>query len=133
MTTITGTVADGFEPVRDAFQANFDRHGELGAGVAVYVDGELVVDLVGGVADEANGTSYGPDALQLVFSTTKGAAAVCANLLAQRGELDLEAPVMGGVDDLRWAGPREGFAVACGRIDAPRLAERAERLAERRR
>jgi len=92
MTTITGTVADGFEPVRDAFEANFDRHGELGAGVAVYVDGELVVDLVGGVADEG-GTPYGPDALQLVFSTTKGAAAMCAHLLAQRGQLDLDAPV----------------------------------------
>jgi len=93
MTTITGTVADGFEPVRDAFQANFDHHGELGAGVAVYVDGELVVDLVGGVSDEVNGTPYGPDALQLVFSTTKGAAAMCAHLLAQRGLLDLDAPV----------------------------------------
>jgi len=93
MTDITGTVADGFEPVRDAFRANFDDHGELGAGVAVYVDGELVVDLVGGVADDVNGTPYGPDALQLVFSTTKGAAAMCVHLLAQRGELDLEVPV----------------------------------------
>ncbi len=56
-----------------------------------------------------------------------------AELFRRLATLDLEAPVMGGVDDLRWAGPREGFAVACGRIDAPRLAERAERLAERRR
>ena len=93
MTTITGTVADGFEPVRDAFQANFDHHGELGAGVAVYVDGELVVDLVGGVADPVNATPYSSDALQVVFSTTKGAATMCAHLLAQRGKLDLEAPV----------------------------------------
>jgi len=93
MTTITGTVADGFEPVREAFQANFDQHGEIGAGVAVYVDGELVVDLVGGVAEDVNGTPYGPDALQVVFSTTKGAAAICAHLLAQRGLLDLDAPV----------------------------------------
>ena len=90
--TITGHVADGFEPVRDAFTANFESHGELGAGVAVYVDGELVVDLVGGVADEG-GAAYGPDALQLVFSTTKGAAAVCANLLVQRGLLDPDALV----------------------------------------
>jgi CubicO group peptidase (beta-lactamase class C family) len=89
--TISGHVADGFEPVRDAFAANFDSHGELGAGVAVYVEGELVVDLVGGVADEAS--PYGTDALQLVFSTTKGAAAVCANLLAQRGELDPDSLV----------------------------------------
>jgi CubicO group peptidase (beta-lactamase class C family) len=92
MTSITGTVADGFEPVRAAFEANFAQHGELGAAVAVYVDGEPVVDLVGGVAGEA-GEPYSDDALQLVFSTTKGAAAMCAHLLAQRGELDLDAPV----------------------------------------
>lgn len=93
MTMIRGTVADGFEPVRAAFEANFQHHGELGAGVAVYVDGELVVDLVGGLANAEEGTPYAHDTLQLVFSTTKGAAAMCAHLLAQRGELDLEAPV----------------------------------------
>lgn len=92
-TTITGTVADGFEPVREVFAANFRDHGEIGAGVAVYVDGELVVDLVGGTADPVNQTPYGTDALQLVFSTTKGAAAMCAHLLAQRGQLDLDALV----------------------------------------
>lgn len=89
--TISGHVADGFEPVRDAFAHNFESHGELGAGVAVYAGGELVVDLVGGTADatgDASATPYRTDALQLVFSTTKGAAAVCANLLVQRGELD---------------------------------------------
>lgn len=91
--TITGTVAEGFEPVHEAFAANFAEHGEIGAGVAIYVDGELVVDLVGGFADDVNQTPYGTDALQLVFSTTKGAAAVCAHLLAQRGQLDFEAPV----------------------------------------
>jgi CubicO group peptidase (beta-lactamase class C family) len=94
--TISGHVADGFEPVRDAFAANFETHGDLGAGVAVYVDGELVVDLVGGTADatgDASTTPYGSDALQLVFSTTKGAAAVCANVLVQRGELDPDALV----------------------------------------
>lgn len=93
MTDITGTVADGFEPVREAFETNFREHGEVGAGVAVYVDGELVVDLVGGVADDRTGRPYDRDSLQLVFSTTKGAAAICGHLLAQRGELDLDAPV----------------------------------------
>src|SRR3546814_17548790 len=91
--TISGHVAPGFGPVRDAFAANFESHGELGAGVAVYVGGELVVDLVGGVADPASGDPYGTAALQVVFSTTQGAAAVCANLLIQRGELDPEALV----------------------------------------
>src|SRR3546814_1886330 len=91
--TISGHVAPGFGPVRDAFAANFESHGELGAGVAVYVGGGLVVDLVGGVADPVSGDPYGTDALQVGFSTTKGAAAGCANLLIQRGELDREALV----------------------------------------
>lgn len=93
MTTVQGTVADGFEGVRDAFEANFTDHGDVGAGVAVYVDGECVVDLTGGVVDPVSGTTYGPDALQLVFSSTKGVAAICAHLLAQRGQLDFGAKV----------------------------------------
>jgi CubicO group peptidase (beta-lactamase class C family) len=90
---IDGFVADGFEAVRDAFAANFERHGEVGAGFALYVEGECVVDLTGGVTRPGGEEPYGRDHLQLVFSTTKGATALCAHLLAQRGELDLDAPV----------------------------------------
>lgn len=92
-TAVTGTVADGFEGVRHAFKANFTDHGDIGAGVAVYVDGECVVDLTGGVADQDTGRAYDADTLQLVFSTTKGIAAIAAHLLAQRGELDFDAKV----------------------------------------
>ncbi|HUW02493.1 MAG TPA: serine hydrolase domain-containing protein [Acidimicrobiales bacterium] len=93
MTEIHGTVADGFEPVRDAFEANFAEHGDVGAGFSLYVEGECVVDLTGGVADPATGRPYDDQTLQLVFSTTKGAAAICGHLLAQRGLLDFDAPV----------------------------------------
>lgn len=93
MTEIAGTVEPGFEGVADAFARNFAEHGEVGAATAVYVGGRKVVDLWGGVADREQGTPYVEDTLQLVFSTTKGATAACANLLAQRGELDLDAPV----------------------------------------
>jgi CubicO group peptidase (beta-lactamase class C family) len=86
VTEIGGCVASGFEPVRDAFARNFDRDGEIGAAVCVHVDGRPVVDLWGGTYDERS--------LQLVFSTTKGATALCAHLLAQRGLLDLDAPVV---------------------------------------
>ncbi len=55
MTEINGTVADGFEPVRDAFEANFAEHGDVGAGFSLYVEGECVVDLTGGIADPATG------------------------------------------------------------------------------
>jgi CubicO group peptidase (beta-lactamase class C family) len=90
---IGGTVAPGFEGVRAAFEANFAVNGEVGAGFSLVVDGRTVVDMWGGVADVATGEPYGEDTLQLVFSSTKGATAICANLLAQRGELDVTAPV----------------------------------------
>ena len=48
---VQGTVEDGFEPVRDAFAANFARRGERGAAVAVYRHGRKVVDLWGGAKD----------------------------------------------------------------------------------
>lgn len=93
MTEIGGAVEPGFEGVAEAFRANFAEHGEVGAAAAVYVGGRKVVDLWGGVADAEAGTPYTEDSLQLVFSTTKGATAACANLLAQRGQLDVDAPV----------------------------------------
>ena len=90
---ITGLVEPGFEAVRDAFARNFQEGQELGAAFCLHVEGRKVVDLCGGSFDADGTRPYGPDALQLVFSTTKGATAVCANLLAQRGLLDLDAPV----------------------------------------
>ena len=90
---IGGTVEPAFEGVRAAFAANFIEHGEVGAAFSLVVDGRTVVDLWGGVADAATGAPYTRDTLQLVFSSTKGATAICANLLAQRGELDVDAPV----------------------------------------
>ncbi|MEU0968605.1 serine hydrolase domain-containing protein [Streptomyces sp. NPDC005917] len=93
MTTINGEVAVGFEGVREAFAANFEQRGDVGAAVCVYRDGRPVVDLWGGVADPDTGREWERDTLQLVYSATKGATATMAHLLAQRGELDLDAPV----------------------------------------
>ena len=90
---VDGFVAPGFEGVRDAFARNFAEHGDVGAAVAVHLDGRKVIDLCGGVADRATGRPYDPATLQVVFSTTKGATAVCAHLLADRGLLDIDAPV----------------------------------------
>ena len=90
---IEGTVAPGFEGVRDAFARNFTEHGEVGAGFSLVHDGTTVVDLRGGVADVSTLSPYTDDTLQLVFSTTKGATAILASLLAQRGDLDVDAPV----------------------------------------
>lgn len=104
MAEIDGHVEPGFEAVRDAFVANFDREpdpmmamlgggGEVGAAVSVFHRGTKVVDLWGGLADRRDGRPYTEDTLQLVFSTTKGVTAICANLLAQRGRLDMDARV----------------------------------------
>lgn len=92
MTEIRGTTADEFEQVAEVFEANFNDHGEVGAGFAAYLEGEKVIDLTGGVAD-SSGRPYDSEVLQMVFSTTKGATSMCAHLLVERGELDLHAPV----------------------------------------
>jgi CubicO group peptidase (beta-lactamase class C family) len=93
MVKIDGTVAPGWEPVREAFEANFEERGDVGAGVAVVAHGELVVDLTGGHRDRDRTVTYGPDALQLVFSTTKGIAAACVAVCVDRGWLDPTGPV----------------------------------------
>ncbi|MFE6175590.1 serine hydrolase domain-containing protein [Streptomyces sp. NPDC056464] len=82
-----------FAAVRTAFEANFRERGELGAAVAVTVDGTTTVDLWGGWADAAHSRPWERDTLVNVWSTTKGPTALCAHLLADRGLLDLDAPV----------------------------------------
>jgi CubicO group peptidase (beta-lactamase class C family) len=94
MSGVDGFAATGWEGVGDAFRANFAEHDELGAACSVYADGRPVVDLWGGIADERSGRPWAEDAVVLVFSTTKGAVALCANLLAERGDLDLDARVV---------------------------------------
>lgn len=91
--TVEGQVDRGFEKVADAFSSNFETHGEVGAAYSLYVEGRMVVDIRGGTFDSTSGRPYEEDTLQLVFSTTKGATAACAHLLAQRGALDIDAPV----------------------------------------
>lgn len=104
-------MAPGFEPVRDAFAANFAAGTEVGAAFAVYHRGRPVVDLWGGVADVATGRPWQEDTVVLVFSTTKGATATCAHLLAARGQLEVEAPVARWWPEFAAAG-KEGVTVA---------------------
>lgn len=88
-----GTVAEGFEPVREAFARNFGRLGDRGAAVAVYRDGRRVVDLWAGVKDVDGTAPWQRDTAQVVRSATKGVAAAVLLMLHGRGELDLDAPV----------------------------------------
>ncbi|MEU9993883.1 serine hydrolase domain-containing protein [Streptomyces sp. NPDC050848] len=90
---IEGHCDPRFAAVRDAFEANFRTKDELGAAVTVQVHGETVVDLWGGWADAARTRRWERDTVVNVWSTTKGVTALCAHLLADRGLLDLDAPV----------------------------------------
>jgi CubicO group peptidase (beta-lactamase class C family) len=90
---VSGVVEPGFQPVRAAFEENFERRGDVGAACCVYVHGRPVVDLFGGTTTPGGVAPYGPRTLQMVASCTKGALAVCAHLLVQRGQLDLDEPV----------------------------------------
>jgi CubicO group peptidase (beta-lactamase class C family) len=65
---INGTIAQGFELVRDKFQRNFSERGELGAAFAVYHRGEKVVDLCGGIRNQETGELWEEDTMVLVFS-----------------------------------------------------------------
>ncbi|MEV0995125.1 serine hydrolase domain-containing protein [Nonomuraea sp. NPDC050202] len=93
MTTIQGTVAPGLEPVREAFERNFADGGEVGAGLTVYRYGEPVVDLWGGLADPATRRPWRRDTIAPLASTCKAFASGALLLLAERAEIDLEAPV----------------------------------------
>jgi CubicO group peptidase (beta-lactamase class C family) len=90
---IDGWVAPGFEPVREAFEINFTDHGELGAAFAATLHGAPVVDLWGGIANSPDSTPWTRDTLQVVFSGTKGLVATCVLMLADRGLIDVGAPV----------------------------------------
>ncbi|MEV5499114.1 serine hydrolase domain-containing protein [Nonomuraea fuscirosea] len=86
-------VEHGWGKVADAFRKNFQNPGEVGAACSVYVGGRPVVNLWGGLADREARRPWRRNTIVQVASTTKGATAICAHLLVQRGLLDLDAPV----------------------------------------
>ena len=67
---IEGHVSSGFEPVRQAFAENFSRRRELGGACCVYLRGEKVVDLWGGMRDQPSGAPWQEDTMVLVYSAT---------------------------------------------------------------
>jgi CubicO group peptidase (beta-lactamase class C family) len=99
-----------FSAVRAAFEENFRERGELGAAVSVTVGGETVVDLWGGWADAGRTRAWERDTLVNVWSTSKGPVALCAHILADRGLLDLDAPVAAYWPEFAAAG-KEGVLV----------------------
>ena len=93
MVEITGPCPPAFAPVRDRFAAHFDQGEDLGARFSVCMDGELVVDLIGGFADAARTTPFGPKTLTPVFSTTKAVTALMMARLVVQGLITYDTPV----------------------------------------
>ena len=92
-TPLGGTCSARFDPLRELFAAKLESGEDLGASLAVNIDGEMVVDLWGGWADEARTVPWTENTITNVFSTTKTMTALAALVLVDRGELDLDANV----------------------------------------
>jgi CubicO group peptidase (beta-lactamase class C family) len=90
---VEGECDGRFKGVIDAFAENFAARGEVGASVTITIEGRTVVDLWGGRTTQG-GDPWGKDTISVVFSCTKGASALCAHIAADRGQLDLDAPVV---------------------------------------
>jgi CubicO group peptidase (beta-lactamase class C family) len=88
-----GFCDSAFAAVAGAFASGFETRGELGAAVAVEVNGEAVVDLWGGFADPVGRNPWAGDTIAHAYSVSKPLVATCALLLADRGQLDLDSPV----------------------------------------
>jgi CubicO group peptidase (beta-lactamase class C family) len=93
MAELHGVCADQFEGVRSALEKNLESGEELGASLVVDIDGDLVVDLWGGYRDQDRTVPWTEDTITNVWSSTKTVTSLAALMLADRGELDVDAPV----------------------------------------
>ena len=93
MAEIHGSFDDRFAAVADALSASIDAGADVGASVAVVHEGRLIVDVWGGWTDEARTLPWQRDTITNVWSTTKTMMFLVALMLADRGDLDLDAPV----------------------------------------
>ena len=90
---VEGFVSPGFESVREAFADNFTQRGEMGGACCAYYRGEKVVDLWGGIRNEQTGEPWEQDTMVIVYSATKGLAAMTLAIAHSRGWLDYEERV----------------------------------------
>ena len=91
--SIRGHVHPRFRCVRDELARSVRNGSELGAGLCVWHEGELVVDLVCGMRDTEHALPFEHDTLSTMFSSTKGMVALCFLMLSDRGLLDYDAPI----------------------------------------
>jgi CubicO group peptidase (beta-lactamase class C family) len=104
---IHGSCDPRFAALRNAFAANFAEHGEIGAAVAVELDGRPVADMWAGSADRARARAWRGDTLVNVFSVGKPMVALCLLMLIERGQLGLEDRVAEHWPEFAAAGKEE--------------------------
>jgi CubicO group peptidase (beta-lactamase class C family) len=137
---VQGHVEPGFDAVRREFERNLEERGELGAAVAAYHQGRKVVDLWGGVRDPRSGAPWQEDTIVIVYSTSKGLAAMTLALAHARGLLDYDELVAtywpefaqggkGQVTVRQLLGHEAGLPVIDAPLDAKLLGDH-DRLAE---
>jgi len=90
---INGFCDDQFEHVKEVFAANFKPDLDVGASLALTINGKYVIDIWAGYADEAQTKPWEKDTIVNVYSTTKVMTALCVLMLVDRGLLDLDTPV----------------------------------------
>ncbi|MGV8832297.1 MAG: serine hydrolase domain-containing protein [Devosia sp.] len=90
---LSGSVEPGFEPVAEAFAAGFEGRDAMGAALHVVIEGQSVINLWAGVADQRSGRAWFADTPSVIFSCTKGLVSILAARLVQEGRLDYDAPV----------------------------------------
>ena len=90
---VSGHCDEKFDEARELFSQSIESGYELGAAIAIEIEGEKVLDLWGGVDSALEGTKWQKDTIVNVFSTTKGMAAICLLQLVEQGKLDLDLPV----------------------------------------
>ena len=93
MAPVQGQCSERFEPLRQVFESLLRSDADLGASLALTVDGHFEVDLWGGWMDEARTRPWEEDTVVNVWSTTKTMTSLAALLLVDRGELDVDAPI----------------------------------------
>lgn len=108
---VQGSCDRRYDIVREEFERNFGERGETGASLCVTVGGEVVVDLVGGIADPRMNRPWTPETIVMVWSCTKGAIAICVHALVAMGLLRLEDDVTRYWPEFA-AGGKRGTSVA---------------------
>lgn len=120
---ISGSCDARFDAVRSAFARNFAERGEVGAGVCVMIDGEVVIDLVGGWADEARRSPWQPDTLVNFYSVGKAMVALLALQLVDAGAVDLDDPIVATWPEFGVGGKEEATLrhALCHRAGVPAI------------